>query len=86
MWQRIVTIPMRRNVSASGKTQTVWDAFNDDVGYLSGREVIRVSVSPRRGKVRLRFAEHREYCPADCPNQPVMHFKYIIRALIRKHR
>lgn len=85
MWQRLVTIPMRRNVGKSS-VETAWNAFNDDVGFLSGREVVMCSLSSRRGQVRLRFAEHREYCPADCPNQPGKHFKYVIRALVRKHR
>jgi hypothetical protein len=44
------------------------------------------SMSYSRGEVRLRFAEHREYCPADCPNRPEKSFKYTIRSLIRKHR
>jgi hypothetical protein len=89
MWRRRVIIPMRRNIGRDAG-ETVWNAFNDDfnddVGFLSGREVVVCSMSYSRGEVRLRFAEHREYCPADCPNQPGNNFKYVIRSLIRKHR
>ena len=85
MWQRYVTIPMRRNIGNS-RCETAWNAFGDDVGYLSGREVVMCSLATRRRSVRLHFAEHREYCPEDCPNQPEKSFKYVIRSLIRKHR
>lgn len=85
MWKRIVIIPMRRNIEKT-KRESVWEALGDDVGFLSGREVVLCSVSSRRGEVELKFAEHREYCPADCQNQPVKDFKYAIRALVRKHR
>lgn len=86
MWQRVVKIPMRRNVGKGRRTETVWDAFSDDVGFLSGHEVVVCSMSYSRGEVRVTFAKHREYCPADCPNQPGKNFKYAIRALVRKHR
>ena len=85
MWRRRVTIPMRRNIGRNAG-ETVWNAFNDDVGFLSGREVVMYSLSSRRGSVRLSFAEHHGWCPSDCPNQPGKHFKYVIRALVRKHR
>ena len=76
---------MRRNIGRDAG-ETVWNAFNEDVGFLSGREVVMCSLATRRRSVRLHFAEHREYCPEDCPNRPVNHYKYTIRSLIRKHR
>jgi hypothetical protein len=85
MWRRCVIIPMRRNIGRDAG-ETVWNAFSDDVGFLSGREVVMCSLLSRRGSVRLSFAEHREYCPEDCPNRPEKSFKYTIRSLIRKHR
>lgn len=85
MWHRYVFIPMRRN-RGNSRAETAWNAFSDDVGYLSGREVVMCSLSSRKDGVRLHFAEHREYCSEDCPNQPEKSFKYVIRSLIRKHR
>jgi len=84
-WQRTVIIPMRRNIGESS-VETAWIAFNDDVGYLSGREVVMYSLTSRRGSVRLSFAEHREFCGGECENKPEKNFKYVIRGLIRRHR
>jgi hypothetical protein len=85
VWYRTILIPMRRNFG-KGRVATVWDAFGDSVGYLSGREVVVLSMGQRRGAVHVRFADHRESCSAECTEKPSKNFKYVIRGLIRRHR
>jgi hypothetical protein len=86
MWMRHIDIPMNRNITDLNRVETAWDWFNDDVGWLSGREVVMIGMSLRGKCVRVTFADHREWCDVDCDNKPASHLKYKIRSLWRRHR